>query len=80
MCSSSLLAARVYHQLMAWGAVVLTGVLPSCVLATLAANSYASFSLNSLTYVSAAFSNARASHWSDLRMITPFGPVILMVL
>jgi hypothetical protein len=46
MCSSSLLAARVYHQLMAWGAVVLTGVLPSCVLATLAANSYASFSLS----------------------------------
>jgi hypothetical protein len=43
------------------GATVLTGVLPPCVLAILAANSYASFSSNHPTCVSAAFSHDRAS-------------------
>jgi hypothetical protein len=39
----------------------LTRVLPLCVLATLAANSSASFSPNHLACVSATFSHARAS-------------------
>jgi hypothetical protein len=39
----------------------LAGVLPPCVLAVLAVNSYASFSLKCLSYVSAAFSQVRAS-------------------
>jgi hypothetical protein len=61
--------------------VVLTGVLPPCVLTNLAANSYQGshpLSSNHLACVSDAFSHARASRWSDLRTITPFGPGILM--
>jgi hypothetical protein len=61
------------------GPTSLTEVLAPCVLATLAAKSYASFSLNCPACVSVAFSHARASRWSDLRMITPFDPDILMV-
>jgi hypothetical protein len=43
------------------GVTVLAGVLPSCVLAMLAAKSCASFSPNFLVRVSATFSHAKAS-------------------
>jgi hypothetical protein len=61
------------------GIAVLVGVLPPCVLAILAAKSCASFSPNFQACVSAAFSHAKASCASDLRVITPLGPGILIV-
>jgi hypothetical protein len=45
-----------------FGTAILTGVLPPCVLATLATNSRDSFSPNRLVCVSVAFSHARISH------------------
>jgi hypothetical protein len=47
------------------GATILIGVLPPSALATFTTNSCASFWPNCSAYVSAAFSHAKASHYSD---------------
>jgi hypothetical protein len=62
-----------------FGAGDLRGVPPSFVFATLAACYYAAFSSNGLTCVNVAFSHARASRWSALMLIMPFGVGIFIV-
>jgi hypothetical protein len=61
------------------GAGDLSGVLPPSIFATLAACSCVAFSLNHPTCINVAFSHARASCWSALRVITPLGLDIFIV-
>jgi hypothetical protein len=60
-------------------AVDLSGVLPPYAFNTFAACSCTAFSLKHPTYVSVAFSHAKASRWLALIVIMPLGHVIFIV-
>jgi hypothetical protein len=57
----------------------LSGVMPPCIFATLAACSCVAFSLMRPACVNVTFSHARASCWSALIVITPLGLGIFIV-